>query len=92
MYGQRDSCTVLSDFTVHSAFTLQLSQLYWYDAGDTSMIASQDWLALELGPQVWEKLSSSSDQLAVNKTTIMMPELTIRLVHHVHHPVHLKRP
>ncbi len=53
------------------------------------MIASQDWLALELGPQVWEKLSSSSDQLAVNKTAIMMPELTIRLVHH---PVHLKRP
>ncbi len=53
------------------------------------MIASQDWLALELGPQVWEKLSSSSDQLAVNKTTLMMPELTIRLVHH---PVHLKRP
>ena len=51
-----------------------------YDAEDTITIASQDWLALELSPQVWEKLSFSSDQLAVNKATIMMPELTLRLV------------
>ncbi|DBA87841.1 TPA: hypothetical protein ACH3X1_004837 [Trebouxia sp. C0004] len=49
-------------------------------SGATSTVASQDWLALDLSPQVWETLSASSDQLAVNKTTIMMPELTLRCV------------
>lgn len=65
---------------------LRLSNATRCCAADTDSIASQDWLAFELTPQMVEKLSSSTDDKAINKVSITMPELTLRLeLYTVHH-------